>query len=106
VISGGDTLEISPIDNKQFVQHGQRLIPIAMDYQIDNLYIRYMQRHLKPVLNGLHHLIFREKKEKRKECWYETFLTMLVLLCTLESVFDKQISFVKKYEGNVSGVPT
>jgi hypothetical protein len=98
-IIGGDTLGISPFKGPEFKQDGRRLIPISMDYQLDNLYIQYMQRNLKPVLDGLTCLIYRGK---RKRCWYETFLTILVLLCTLESVYESQLGFVKKYKNTVS----
>jgi hypothetical protein len=98
-LTGGDTLGILPFKGPEFKQNGRRLIPISMDYQLDNLYIQYMQRNLKPVLDGLTRLIYRGK---RKPCWYETFLTILVLLCTLESVYASQLAFVRKYQNSVS----
>ncbi|KAL4936360.1 hypothetical protein BDV06DRAFT_227977 [Aspergillus oleicola] len=97
IIVGDETLGIPLVNNTKFKQHNQRLIPIAMDYQIDNLYIAYMQQNLDSVLQGLNRFIFKARKAERKETWYEIFLTIFVLLLSLELVFDKQISFVRKY---------
>ncbi|KAL4955934.1 hypothetical protein BDW69DRAFT_159704 [Aspergillus filifer] len=97
-IVGDETLEIPLVDNKEFKQHNQRLIPIAMDYQIDNLYIAYMHQNLKPILSRLSRLVSRGRADELKESWFEIFLTTFVLLLSLEMVFDKQMSFVKKYQ--------
>ncbi|KAL2834220.1 hypothetical protein BDW59DRAFT_156162 [Aspergillus cavernicola] len=104
VIVSGDTLGIPLIQNERFKYHNQRPIPIALDYQIDNLYIAYMQRNLEPLLRGLDRLIYKARKTERKETWYEIFLTVFVLLFSLEEVFDKQISFVRKYEKNDANI--
>ncbi|KAL4928971.1 uncharacterized protein BDV17DRAFT_290979 [Aspergillus undulatus] len=94
----GDTLGIPLVDNRKLKQHNQRLIPISLDYQIDNLYIAYMKRHLDHVGPGLKQLIYKAKKNERKETWYEIFLTTFVLLLNLELVLDKQTRFVRKYK--------
>ncbi|KAL4971064.1 uncharacterized protein BDV14DRAFT_194844 [Aspergillus stella-maris] len=98
-IVGNETLDIAPVDDKRFKQHNQRLIPIAMDYQIDYLYIEYMHQNLKPILSRLGRLVSKGKADELKESWFEIFLTSFVLLVSLEMVFDKQMSFVKKYQG-------
>ncbi|KAL4795137.1 hypothetical protein BDV19DRAFT_177499 [Aspergillus venezuelensis] len=97
-IVGDETLDIPPVDDKSFKQHNQRLIPIAMDYQIDYLYIEYMHQHLKPILSRLGRLVSKGTAAELKESWFEIFLTSFVLLASLEMVFDKQMSFVKKYQ--------
>lgn len=101
-IFSSETLGIEAFDNPKFPQHGAFLIPIALDYQLDNLYIFYMQRHLKPTLDGLKKLIFSRKDNHEK--WYEIFLVVFVLLSTLESVYQSQIAFVKKYASSVCRV--
>lgn len=98
-ISSPETLGISPLDDPRFKQHGRALIPIALDYQLDNLYIAYMQRHLKHALDGLKKLVYSRTDNREK--WYEIYLGTLVMLCTLESVSRHQVEFVRKYAGDV-----
>jgi len=100
VIVSNDTLGISPVNNEKFAMHGKVPIPISLDHQLDTLTIRYAERNLKPIVTGLKALIF-SRKDKR-EVWYEIFLTMMVLLSTLESVFAQEVCFVEKYVGLVS----
>jgi hypothetical protein len=101
-ISGSDTLSIRTFDNTAFAQHGRALIPIALDYQLDNLYIVYMQRHLKVALANLKKLIF--SRTDKREKWYEVFLATFVMLCTLEEIYWSEVAFVQKYAGSVSRV--
>lgn len=83
LISSSETLGIPKFNNPKFRQHGTTLIPIALDHQLYNLYIKYMQQRLR-VLDGLKKLIFN--RTDNRETWYEIFLTIFVLLCNLESV--------------------
>ncbi|TAQ89928.1 hypothetical protein B7494_g1784 [Chlorociboria aeruginascens] len=81
IISGNETLGMSRINNDKFSQHGQLLIPVSLDSQLDHLYIEYMFRNLKVVLTGLSRLIFTgQKDDKRKYC--------------------KQIEFARKFTGS------
>jgi hypothetical protein len=101
IISGDETLGMSRISNEKFSQHGQFLIPVSLDSQLDHLYIEYMFRNLKVVLNGLSRLIFARQRDDKRKYWYEIFLTIFVLLATLETVHSKQIDFVRKFTDSV-----
>jgi hypothetical protein len=100
IITSDEALDILPVDNPKFEEHGKGLLPLALDFQLDTLYIRYMELNLKPLLSGLKKFIFSRKDPR--EAWYEIFLTILVLLSTLEGVHEMQIRLVRKYVGIVS----
>ncbi|KAI0385426.1 hypothetical protein F5Y04DRAFT_185324 [Hypomontagnella monticulosa] len=95
IIVGNDTLGIKTFDNPGFDEYGKVLSPISLDLQLDKLYITYMEQHWKIVLSGLKKLIF--SRTDKRETWYEVFLTVFVLLSTLECAHAEEISFVKAY---------
>ncbi|KAK4223412.1 hypothetical protein QBC38DRAFT_459354 [Podospora fimiseda] len=102
VIVGADKLDVPVFENPKFPEHGQVMIPVALNYQLDVVYIRYLEQHFKEVVSKLNKLIFG--RHDKRETWYETFLCIFVLLATLENVYKSQIAYVRKYAGSDGNV--
>lgn len=98
LVVGSDTLDVKSINNTKFKMHGRFPVPTILDYQIDTLYIRHMQRQIKELTKGLKRLIFASRNTKN---WYEIFLTMFVLLVTLEKLYVHQLRYSLSHTGNV-----
>jgi len=90
---GPDTLDVSPISNVKLSVHGLCPVPPVLDYQIDTLYIHHMQSAMKKVTERLKQLIFGESRIAN---WYEIFLTVFVLLMSLEQVYMAQILYLRR----------
>jgi len=90
---GPDTLDVSPVANEKLINHGQRPIPTVLDYQLDTLYIHYMESLMEKVSRGLKKLIFTSDKTSN---WYEIFLAVFVLLVSLEHVYTMQMSYIQR----------
>jgi hypothetical protein len=92
IMVGSDTLDVSPVSDAKFSVYGKCQIPSVLDYQIDTLYIHHMQRLMKDVSKGLKKLIFASNNTAN---WYEIFLTIFVLLVSLERVYIAQIRYIR-----------
>lgn len=92
IMVGVDTLDVSPVMNEKFSIHGTSPVPSVLDYQIDTLYIYHMRRLTKEVCKGLKKLIFTSNNTAN---WYEIFLTVFVLLVSLEQVYMAQIRYLQ-----------
>ena len=99
-MTGSETLDMQPVNNPKFSIHGKAPVPNIIDYQIDTLMIHYMQRLMKDLTKGLKKLIFSRSPTGN---WYEIFLTVFILICTLEHVYMAQISYLRRSLGIVSG---
>jgi hypothetical protein len=99
-MNGSETLDIQPVNNPKFSIHGKAPVPNIIDYQIDTLIIHYMQRLMKELTKGLKKLIFSKNPTGN---WYEIFLTIFVLISTLEHVYVAQISYLRRSLSIVGG---
>lgn len=100
-MTNADTLDIPPVDNPKFGIHGKAPLPSIIDYQVDTLRIHYMQRLMKDLTKGLKKLIFASNPTKN---WYEIFLSIFILICTLEHVYVAQMSYLRRSLGMVSTI--
>lgn len=92
IMLGMDTLDVSPVLNDKLSIHGTSPVPTVLDYQIDTLYIYHMQSRIKEVCEGLKKLIFTSNNTSN---WYEIFLTIFVLLVSLEQVYMAQVQYIQ-----------
>jgi hypothetical protein len=95
---GSDTLDMAYVKNEKFGIHGKAPAPSVLDYQLDTLVIDYMQTKISALTSGLGKLIFTSKS---KTNWYEIFLTIFILLCTLEHVYVSQIRYLRRHIAKV-----
>ena len=79
--------------------HGRIPIPPILDAQLDRLWMDKLQKIRKAVLSNLNTMIFGKKK---RENWYTVFLTISVLMCNLEFIYQKQYLQTQRYESTVS----
>ena len=61
---------------------------IVFDSQVDARYTFHIQSQIEIVIKSLNNLILDKDDKEVKANWYEVFLTMLVLLSILESVYE------------------
>lgn len=101
-MTGPDTLDVPLVDNPGFEIHGQAPVPSVVDFQIDTMAIIYMTSQLNVLTRQLEEKIFGKDSIR---AWYEVFLAAFVLLSTLESVHQTQISYLHANANGVSIFP-
>lgn len=94
IITGDDRLDVQPINDPGFPNHGKSPVPTVLDYRLDTLYIHHMNQVMKRVSKDLKSLIF---KTKNKVKWYEIYLLVFVQLVALETVYIAQYRYVLRY---------
>ena len=77
--------------------HGRIPIPVVLDYQLDKHWMEKMTS-IKMMKLPLLEKMMIGSIEKRKKNWYLIFLTTLVLLLNLESVFKNQVEEQNRYQ--------
>ncbi|KAI1327876.1 hypothetical protein F5Y16DRAFT_370577 [Xylariaceae sp. FL0255] len=95
ILVGDETLDVPPVDNPSFDIHGKSPVPSVLDFQLDTLYILHMQKTMKDISKSLKRHIF-ERGPKKFDHWYEIYLTIFVLLVSLERVYITQYSYLHK----------
>ncbi len=100
-MEGPDTLGVALINNEKFDLHGHAPVPSVLDFQIDTMAIMYMNRQLKILINQLKRRLYGKDNKK---AWYEVFLSIFVLLSTLEKVYHTQMSYMRCNSDRVSAV--
>lgn len=98
-IAGPETLGVVPIQDTDSPYFGRIPIPPLLDAQIDQLWMRKMERIKKRVLSKLKKTI--QSPDKRQN-WFTIFLTVTVLLSNLEYLYQRQHEQIKRYSGTVS----
>ena len=74
-------------------------IPAHLDVQIDHMTIQCMHRQMEKIKKRLNDILF---KKKNNENWYEIYLSMFLLLCSLETVHDRQTDVQRRFQKQVS----
>lgn len=92
------TLEIPKIDDPESPYHGERPPPEFMDMQIDIMMNLIIDKHRKAVLKDLDSLVFGSDAV---QSWYQVFLTVYILLSTIEFAYQWQLRYVRLAEGTV-----
>ncbi|RSL59738.1 hypothetical protein CEP51_013881 [Fusarium floridanum] len=88
----GDTLDVPILKDKRSPIQGRYPVPSVLDFQLDTLCIQHMQKLMKAVSRGLKKIIFSKDRQSR---WYEIFLTIFVLLVSVEQVYLTQYEYLK-----------
>ncbi|KAK4170968.1 hypothetical protein QBC36DRAFT_350679 [Triangularia setosa] len=96
IMTGADVLELPYFGDSRFLINGGYPVPGILDYQIDYLAIRYMLGQMESLVKQLKKLIFGKNQKKN---WYEVYLTVFVLLQSLETVQARQIEILRRYKG-------
>lgn len=92
-LTGKETLGIPEVDDPVSPYFGRRPIPPLLDAQIDQLWMQIMTRIRKKLLSELK----RKIMGRRKEDWYQNFLTLLILIANLEFVYAVQNDQLNRY---------
>ncbi|KAK4203007.1 hypothetical protein QBC40DRAFT_337852 [Triangularia verruculosa] len=95
IITGTNVLDLPYFYDSRFLVNGGYPVPSMIDYQIDYMAITYMWGQMEMLVKQLKKLIF--SKNQRKS-WYEVYLTVFVLLQSLETVQARQIDIIRRYE--------
>lgn len=98
IMMDSEVLGIKTVDNAKFSIHGKAPVPSVIDYQLDTLMIHYMQRQMKEVTKKLKKLISASNPTGN---WYEIFLTIFVLVSTIEHVYMAQMLYLRRSIGVV-----
>lgn len=101
VVVGEETLDIPVVTNEKFPIHGKRVAPSVLDYQLDTMCINHMRSLMKQISKGLKSLIFCGRHGNLAN-WYHIFLTVFVLLASLEQVYSAQIRYLRRSSSGVS----
>lgn len=101
-IFGDETLGIRPEEDAQCPYYGRTPIPPLLDAQIDFLLMEKMKDLKKSVLSGLRRMIAGQGRKH----WFKIYLTILVLLLNLESVYQNQARQIDRYREPVSCPPS
>ncbi|KAK4171313.1 hypothetical protein QBC36DRAFT_350441 [Triangularia setosa] len=96
IMTGANVLELPYFGDIRFLINGGYPVPGILDYQIDYLAIRYMLRQMELLVKQLKKLIFGKNQKKN---WYEVYLSVFVLLQSLETVQARQIEILRRYKG-------
>ncbi|UPL00332.1 hypothetical protein LCI18_011266 [Fusarium solani-melongenae] len=88
----GDTLDVPILRDKRSPIHGRYPVPSVLDFQLDTLCIHHMQKLMKAVSRALKQVIFSKERQSR---WYEIFLTIFVLLVSIEQVYLTQCEYLR-----------
>lgn len=88
----GDTLGVPILRDKRSPIQGRYPVPSVLDFQLDTLCIQHMQKLMKAVSSALKNVIFSKERHTR---WYEIFLTIFVLLVSIEQVYLTQFEYLQ-----------
>ncbi|KAJ4220994.1 hypothetical protein NW759_007063 [Fusarium solani] len=88
----GDTLNVPILRDKRSPIQGRYPVPSVLDFQLDTLCIHHMQKLMKAVSRALKKVIFSKERQSR---WYEIFLTIFVLLVSIEQVYLTQCEYLR-----------
>ncbi|KAI8649999.1 hypothetical protein NCS56_01451500 [Fusarium sp. Ph1] len=88
----GDTLNVPVLRDKRSPIQGRYPVPSVLDFQLDTLCIHHMQKLMKTVSRALKKVIFSKERQSR---WYEIFLTIFVLLVSIEQVYLTQCEYLR-----------
>lgn len=88
----GDTLNVPILRDKRSPIQGRYPVPSVLDFQLDTLCIHHMQKLMKAVSRALKKVIFSKERQSR---WYEIFLTIFVLLVSIEQVYLAQCEYLR-----------
>lgn len=100
-IMGSESLGIEAQTDPESPYYGRIPIPPLLDAQIDRIWMDKMVTLKECALSDLNRMIF---DKKRQENWYMVFLTTLILLYNIETVYQHQCIQKKRYQDNVSSV--
>lgn len=90
-------LGIGKVVDPLSVHDQQCPVPPVLDHQLDVLMIVEMIKMKNAMLESMRRMI----EDRRRNNWYEVYLTMFVLLSNLQYVFQKQQRYQKLHYGTV-----
>jgi hypothetical protein len=93
-VSGDNALGLSYFNNSRVRENEMVPIPAVLDVQVDYMAIKYMLGQMLLVSKRLGQLIFPSNRAN----WYEVYLTVFVLLHSLETVHARQAEIIKRFE--------
>ena len=93
LVSSGDfeTLGIDAVHDTQSCMNGRIPVPIFLDAQIEELWIKKMQKLKKKTLWELHHMICNLGGRSN---WFLAFLTQLLLIYNVATLYRDHIRFI------------
>jgi hypothetical protein len=94
-----ETLGIPVINDKQSRHHNTRPIPRFVNIQVEIMINNIIDHYRKIVIRRLKTLIFGSKAIK---AWFEIYLSIFLLLDTLEFAYQWQLKYVGWAKGTVS----
>jgi hypothetical protein len=74
-------------------------IPAHLDAQIDHMTIQSMYRQMERVKKRFNGILFHKNGNKN---WYEIYLSIFLLLCSLETVHIRQTDILHRFQKQVS----
>lgn len=85
------------IDVEDAPDYGHIPIPPMLDYQLDTIMIKWMEKNMKLMLKQLWNLLLRREKKD----WFEVFLTLFILIHNLEVVYESQVDYINQHGSTV-----
>lgn len=94
----GNELNVQPVDDLNSIHHGQCPVPPILDNQLDALMIIRMLQWQSDILGRVKKMI----RDRKRNSWFEIFLTIFVLLTNLQYVYNSQIRWWTMHFNTVS----
>ncbi|OAP64476.1 hypothetical protein AYL99_00448 [Fonsecaea erecta] len=92
-LHGKESLGIATVDDPMSPYFGRKPIPPFLDAQIDQMWMQLLSKVKKRLLSELKRKIMGRKKED----WYQIFLSLIILIANLEFVYSVQNDQLRRY---------
>ena len=97
VMEENDDFDIHVVQDPNSIHHGQRPVPPVLDHQLDVLMIVEMVKMKTFVLEKVKNMI----QTRGRSHWFETYLTIFILLSNLQYVYRSQERWWKMHYNTV-----
>ena len=77
-------------------------IPPVLDHQCDTIIIEWM----KDLGSQLITLLWRKVSRRKRQDWFEVFLTGFVLINSIEDIYGLQKEYIRMYSNTMASIPT
>ncbi|KAF8545247.1 hypothetical protein BDD12DRAFT_161379 [Trichophaea hybrida] len=96
-LRGKDTLGLKPIVEEDAHDLGLIPIPPMLDYQLDTIAIRWMEKTMATMLKKLWKTLISHDSNS----WFDVFLVIFILLNNLEYVYGAQLQYIQEHGAQI-----
>jgi hypothetical protein len=97
-LEDGLHLSVDDTELELFASDGQMPIPAHLDTQLDYMTIQCMHQEMEKLKNRFNKILYRKDDNRN---WHEIYLTIFLLLLSLETVHRHQTNIVRRFQSQV-----